>query len=375
MEKITAETMRSFNRRQIYNYIFTNKRTSRQAIADDLNLSLPTVTQNLKLLEEENLIERCGFFQSTGGRKCVAYGCVSTARVAIGAHITAHGLRLVAVDMYGSIIKRQQISEDYRHSDEYYARFGAYVSSFVKSLNISQKRVLGVGIALTALLSRDRKHVAKSLLLGTDEASLTDFQAHVPFPCQLFHDSEAAADAELWFSPNINDALYLGINYHLNGMLIMNRKIHAGKEYTGGLVEHLTLYPGGRKCYCGKQGCFTTYCSGHVLYDEEEQSCDRFFACLRGGDKEANAKWQLFLENLAIAIGSLSALLDCDIILGGTVGAYMTEEDRLLLQQMVRSNYHFAPASDFICLGYKDADICACGAGLAYISEFIANLK
>ena len=61
MEKITSETIRNFNRRQIYNYIFANKRTSRQAIADDLNLSLPTVTQNLKLLEEENLIERCGW--------------------------------------------------------------------------------------------------------------------------------------------------------------------------------------------------------------------------------------------------------------------------------------------------------------------------
>ena len=374
MEKITSETMRNFNRRQNYNYIFTNKRTSRQAIADDLNLSLPTVTQNLKLLEEENLIERCGFFQSTGGRKCVAYSCVSTARVAIGVHITPHSLRLVAVDMYGSIIKRQQLSEDYRHSDEYYQRFGAYVCTFVKSLNLSAKRVLGVGIALTALLSRDRKHVSKSLLLGSDEASLADFQAQLPYPCQLFHDSEAAADAELWFSPNINDALYLGINYHLNGMLIMNRKIHAGKEYTGGLVEHLTLYPGGRDCYCGKKGCFTAYCSGHVLFDEAEGACENFFAALHSGDKEAITKWQHFLSDLSIAIGSLSALLDCDIILGGTVGAYMTEEDRLLLQQLVRSNYHFAPSSDFICLGYKDIDICACGAALAYVEEFIKSI-
>ena len=58
MEKITAETMRSYNRRQIFNHIYFNKRSSRQEIADTLHLSLTTVTQNLKLLEEENLIER-----------------------------------------------------------------------------------------------------------------------------------------------------------------------------------------------------------------------------------------------------------------------------------------------------------------------------
>ena len=246
MEKITAETMRSYNRRQIFNHIYFNKRSSRQEIADTLHLSLTTVTQNLKMLEEENLIERSGYFQSTGGRKCVAYSCVSMYKISIGVHITAHHLRLVAVDMYGNIFKRRRITENYCHSREYYQQFGAHIDTFIRSLNISPKRVLGVGIALTALLSKDRQHIAKSVLLGTTEAQLADFKEFLSYPCQLFHDSEAAADAELWFSPGITDALYLGLNHHLNGMLIMNRKIHAGKEYSGGLVEHITLYPGGR---------------------------------------------------------------------------------------------------------------------------------
>ena len=267
MEKITAETMRSYNRRQIFNHIYFNKRSSRQEIADTLHLSLTTVTQNLKMLEEENLIERSGYFQSTGGRKCVAYSCVSMYKISIGVHITAHHLRLVAVDMYGNIFKRRRITENYCHSREYYQQFGAHIDTFIRSLNISPKRVLGVGIALTALLSKDRQHIAKSVLLGTTEAQLADFKEFLSYPCQLFHDSEAAADAELWFSPGITDALYLGLNHHLNGTLIMNRKIHAGKEYSGGLVEHITLYPGGRKCYCGKQGCFSAYCSGHLLVD------------------------------------------------------------------------------------------------------------
>ena len=374
MEKITAETMRSYTRRQIFNHIYFNKRSSRQEIADTLHLSLTTVTQNLKMLEEENLIERSGYFQSTGGRKCVAYSCVSMYKISIGVHITAHHLRLVAVDMYGNIFKRRRITENYCHSREYYQQFGAHIDTFIRSLNISPKRVLGVGIALTALLSKDRQHIAKSVLLGTTEAQLADFKEFLSYPCQLFHDSEAAADAELWFSPGITDALYLGLNHHLNGMLIMNRKIHAGKEYSGGLVEHITLYPGGRKCYCGKQGCFSAYCSGHLLVDDQTRDYEHFFQLLRSGSREESEKWQLFLGDLSVAIGSLSALLDCDIILGGTIGAYMIEDDRRRLQQLVRSNYHYAPSSDFICLGYKDVDICACGAAISYVDEFVKSL-
>ena len=49
MEKITAETMRSYNRRQIFNHIYFNKRSSRQEIADTLHLSLTTVTHEIRV--------------------------------------------------------------------------------------------------------------------------------------------------------------------------------------------------------------------------------------------------------------------------------------------------------------------------------------
>jgi len=372
MDKITVTAMRRYNRKQIFNLIYQEKRISRLQIAEKLKLSLPTVSQDLKSLSEANLIEKNGFFQSTGGRKSIAYSCVSNARVAIGAQITKTHIRMVAVDIYGDIIKRQQADIPYKHEESYYREFGTLINSFAKSLNISSKRILGVGIAMMALLSKDRQSVAKSILLGETSATLADFAQWIDFPCQLFHDSEAAANAELWFSPHISDAVYLGLNHHLNGMIIMNGKIHVGKEYTGGLVEHLTLFPNGRPCYCGKKGCLTTYCSGHLLL--KDQSSDEFFRKLRAGDRENILVWQEYLENLAIAIGSLYAVLDCEMILGGSVAACMTEGDLLLLRQMIRKQSIYAPVSDFIRLGHSDIDICSCGASITYIADFLESL-
>lgn len=80
--------------------------------------------------------------------------------------------------------------------------------------------------------------------------------------------------------------------------------------------------------------------------DDQTRDYEHFFQLLRSGSREESEKWQLFLEDLSVAIGSLSALLDCDIILGGTIGAYMIEDDRRRLQQLVRSDYHYAPSSD-----------------------------
>lgn len=374
MDKMTPTMMRHYNQNKVFQLIYEEKRISRQQIAKKLNLSLPTVTQNLQFLEEARLIKRSGFFQSTGGRKSIVYSCVSDSRIAIGTQITRHYFRIIAIDLYGGVLKRQQIDLVYEHSEDYYRALGESINTFIKSLNISAKHVLGVGIAVMALLSKDRQSITRSVLLGQTSADLTDFARWIDYPCQMLHDIEAAANAELWFSPEITDAVYLGLNYHLSGMLIMNGKVHTGKEYTGGLVEHLTLFPNGRPCYCGKQGCFTEYCSGKVLFDTYGKNPDDFFRLLRDGDRTACELWKEYLEHLAIAIGSLYAVLDCDIILSGTVGNHMTEEDVHILQRSVRNQFLYAPVSNFIYLGHKDADICSCGAAALYVADFLGNL-
>ena len=345
MDKMTASSMRDYNRKQVFNAIYQQRRLSRQQIAEILHLSLPTVTQDLRCLEESHLIERNGFFQSTGGRKSVVYSCVSNTRVAIGVQIQKYYLRIVAVDIYGSILRREQVDLEYTHDRAYYRTVAQRIDEFIHSLNLSTKRILGVGIALMALLSRDRQTVTKSVLLGETSATL---------------------------APGITDALYLGLDHHLNGMLIVNGKLHVGKEYTGGLVEHMTLYPDGRPCYCGKRGCLTRYCSAGRLFDEH--GGDQFFQRLRSGEPEAARAWQDYTHDLAMAIGSMYALLDCDVILGGTVARHMTDGDLRQLQQAVRSNFLYAPVTDFIYLGHSDVDICACGAAIPYIADFLESV-
>ena len=48
------------------------------------SMGLSTVSQNLNLLENEGLIEKNGYFDSTGGRKANAIQIVSDFRISIG---------------------------------------------------------------------------------------------------------------------------------------------------------------------------------------------------------------------------------------------------------------------------------------------------
>ena len=98
MANQTASEIHDHNLNRIYHLTYQTGRISRIALAEQLGLSLPTVSQALKQLEEARLIERNGLFQSTGGRKSIVYTCVANARVAVGVQISENHLRLAAID-------------------------------------------------------------------------------------------------------------------------------------------------------------------------------------------------------------------------------------------------------------------------------------
>ena len=64
----------------IFRFLYLNKQSSRQEIAQSLGISLPTTTRNLNALQESGFIENAGEFQSTGGRKAIRYQCVANSR-------------------------------------------------------------------------------------------------------------------------------------------------------------------------------------------------------------------------------------------------------------------------------------------------------
>lgn len=69
MKKDNNYQSEKINKSKVYQYIYKSKVTSKLQIVSDLQMGLSTVSQNLNLLEQEGLIERNGYFDSTGGRK------------------------------------------------------------------------------------------------------------------------------------------------------------------------------------------------------------------------------------------------------------------------------------------------------------------
>ena len=104
--------------------------------------------------------------------------------------------------------------------------------------------------------------------------------------------------------------------------IVMNKKIHRGANAIAGEWGHHTLYPDGRSCYCGNQGCTESYISGTALESEWKELTGEFATVTDVIDNkmyEAHLEWkENFMMNFGRALSNVIDILDPDaIVMGG----------------------------------------------------------
>ncbi len=329
----TPELRRS-NRRSVFMEIYKKRSVSKEQIKLALGLSLPTVTQNLQELEELGLIRKQGLLSSTGGRKASAYAVVNDFRVAIGLYLQKEAYSIEMIDLYGEVLARKSVSCSFARTDAYFRRLGESLESFFQEHAIDPASVLGVGVALEAIVSPDHQKVTYSEVYKCTGLSAEELGKYISFPVTLYHDSHASAEAELWARSDIKNAVLIILNHYMGGALIIDGSIREGASF-GCVLEHMQLQADGPRCYCGKNGCFETFCSAYALERDAGEPLDEFFAKLRSGDEKTAALWERYLQYLSRGINNIRMLIDCEFIIGGHLGQYLTEEDFARLRALV----------------------------------------
>ena len=152
-KSVTTLTLKQINKHTVYQYIYRQRETSKFQIVQDLNMGLSTVSQNLTTLEKEGLIERNGYFASTGGRKAQIIRIVPDLRIAIGIGILKTMFHLVAVDLYGEAVARETIPLAYEDTPEYYDTFAGEVLHFIEKNEYPTEKISGISIATQGIIS------------------------------------------------------------------------------------------------------------------------------------------------------------------------------------------------------------------------------
>ena len=323
---MTTITLKKINREKVYQYIYQQKETSKLQIVQDLQMGLSTVSQNLNELENDGLISRNGYFESTGGRKAQIIKIVEDFRISIGLGILKDMFHIVAVNLYGNAVATETIELPYENSDAYYTALAANVELFIQ-----------------------KNHYA-----------------------HLVHDSKAAADLELWNHPQFDSALIFLLNPNLGGAIITGHEVHQGDHMRSGLIEHICIDPNGPKCYCGNHGCLETYCSANALKAASGMPVKEFFYLLHQTHAlNLTQIWRDYLDHLAFAIRNLNLVIDSPVIISGYLAPYFQEADMQYLLSKINESSLFQMDESQLLVGNHGQYTPAIGAALYYIKEFL----
>ena len=369
---LTNISVKKINRSKVYQYIYRKKITSKLQIVQDLQMGLSTVSQNLNLLEQDGLIEKNGYFESTGGRKANAIQIVSDFRISIGIGILKNMFHITAVDLYGNTLYTNTIPFPYSNTPDYYKQVTDKIKEFIATNQYDEEKILGVSIATQGITSPDHSTVLYGNIMNNTGMILEDFSRYLPYPCYLEHDSKSAAFLELWKHPELDSAVVFLLNRNLGGAIITNHQIHQGSSMHSGTIEHICINPDGPLCYCGNRGCLETYCSANALEQAAGMNIKDFFSLLREKKSPQHTQiWKDYLHHLAFAMKNINLIIDAPIIISGYLAPYFLEDDIAYLTKHINVSSPFALNKEHIFVGTNGQYTPAIGAALFYVNQFI----
>lgn len=369
---LTNISVKKINRSKVYQYIYRKKTTSKRQIVQDLQMGLSTVSQNLNLLEQDGLIEKNGYFESTGGRKANALQIVSDFRISIGIGILKNMFHITAVDLYGNALYTNTIPFPYSNTPDYYKQVTDKIKEFIATNQYDEEKILGVSIATQGITSPDHSTVLYGNIMNNTGMILEDFSRYLPYPCYLEHDSKSAAFLELWKHPELDSAVVFLLNRNLGGAIITNHQIHQGSSMHSGTIEHICINPDGPLCYCGNRGCLETYCSANALEQAAGMNIKDFFSLLREKKSpQLTQIWKDYLHHLAFAMKNINLIIDAPIIISGYLAPYFLEDDIAYLTKHINVSSPFALNKEHIFVGTNGQYTPAIGAALFYVNQFI----
>lgn len=359
------------NKARILHLVYDRKSTSNSDITRELDLSLPTVLQHIKELRAAGLIQTAGKRASTGGRRANELTGVPLCKVFGGIEISRHHFTMVIVDLFSTVIAMERRDIPFSVDEEYLLALHTKFLEFIHKSGYEMRDMQSIGLAMPGVVSHEQRGIYSSRVLNLHNTLLDTIQSVFDAPSRFYRGSYASGYAELRRFGRDKTMAYLSLGASVNLAFFRDGQFYSGQNNRAGTLAHSTLYPNGRTCYCGREGCVVTYLSSDVLC--EFGTLDDFFDNLDKGEEKYVRLWDVYTHDLAMLLDNVLNTYDCDVIIGGYVGFRMAK----YLEQMrgsLRYNGFFKGNEALIHIGSYSHGVAAIGAAILQADEYIDHI-
>lgn len=266
---------------------------------------------------------------------------------AIGIDLGGTTIKAGLVDFEGNIVKK--IARDTANNPKEILEI---ISSMARDLSANED-ILGIGLGSPGFIdSNQGKVLSYGGMLYNWE--WTDIKGYLckKFPnliIEVENDANIAALCEKWVGSaiNLDSFIMITLGTGLGGAIYTPKEgIWNGYRFQGGELGHAILYPKGRVCKCGQEGCVENYLSGSAIEKDYEKITENYLKGeeifkLYHEDIKAKSIIDDFAVNLAIYLISLRNIFDPQgvIIGGGLINSADYWWDKMINEFSKRVNF------------------------------------
>lgn len=237
----------------------------------------------------------------------------------------------VVVDASGAVLGRSRRSTNPDGADGIVDSVASAVSEASAAAEADPVRV-GVGIPGQVDPGSGTVRLAMNLridVLGLPIGSLLHERLGVPITVENDVRSAAVGAYEhlrASSEPGLRSLAYLGIGTGMSAGLVVDGRLHRGRDGMAGEIGHVVIDPSGPRCRCGLDGCLEAMSAGPALQrlwpDGDGRPAEAMFGAATAGDPTARRLTEEVIDRYALAVQWLAAAWDPDLIaLGGGIGS------------------------------------------------------
>jgi glucokinase len=334
---ITSSAMRDINRSAILEIIRRESPISRSAIAERLDVSLPTVMRIVEGLIEEGFVRPQGSTEWSGGRRRPLLEFNADGYVVLGVDMGGTKMYGAISNLGGNILDEVNIGHHGTSGEDSFNQLTSLIDSLLASPKVAGRRVRGIGVGAPGVTLHQEGIVTWAYTLHWDNFPLKAKLAKVyDLPITVDNDVNLAALGELWFGAgqNAQNMIVIAIGTGIGAGVIINGALYRGSKEASGEIGNMIP----SREFLGKNfldfGALESVASGtgiagrarnllkgkRGLVELENLTAEDVFEAARLKQEWA---WEIINETvdyLAIAVINLVASFDPElIVLGGGV--------------------------------------------------------
>ena len=317
--------IREQNEATVLKAIIENKNISRANISTLTKLNKASVSQIIKNLIENDIVEEVGIgdASSMGGRKPIQLHFNGRCGLALAFDVGYNYVAGMLAYLDGEVIRLEERKNTPINSENILPTVQSIITNFLSQAPVTPHGLVGISLAIHGIVNDNR-------ITFTPYYNLSGLDIKEPleqlFSVPVFVENEANLNAvgEYCFmtTGDYQKIISLSIHSGIGAGTVANGSLQSGSHGFSGELGHSTLFPNGKSCPCGNKGCLEQYASNRVLFDTFTKlkdldfvNSDIFAAAYNAGDVDAI---RLALENvdyLSIGLNNIIVAEDPELLI------------------------------------------------------------